>query len=94
MAVSVAVLVEGAFSPLAAPDGVIVNRIAAGCVCCVGQTVLRVALLRLLRAHRPARLLLLLASGAHIDRVRRMLGEDQFATVLRLSGAAHDADSR
>jgi hypothetical protein len=91
---AVAVIAEGAFSALAAPDGVIVNRIAAGCVCCIGQIALRVTLTRLLRAHRPARLLLLLTSGEHIDRVRKMLGDGQFAALLRLSDSVHDAGSR
>jgi len=89
-----AVIAEGTFAVLTAPASVVVERIAAGCVCCVGQIAMRVTLTRLLRAHRPKRLLLLLASGEHIDRVRRMLGDEQFATVLRLQDPVHDAGSR
>lgn len=88
-----AVIAEGVFTALSAPAGVVIEQIATGCVCCVGQIALRVTLTRVLRQHRPAKLLLLLASGEHSDRVRRMLQEDQFATVLRLSESAHDADS-
>lgn len=89
-----AVIVEGAFAVPTAPAGVIVERIGAGCVCCIGQTVLSVTLTRLLRAHHPAQLLLLLTSDQHIDRVRRMLNEDRFANVLQLSDSVHDAGSR
>jgi hypothetical protein len=89
-----AVIAEGVFTALSAPAGVVIEQIAAGCVCCVGQIALRVTLTRVLRKHRPTTLLLLLASGEHIDRVRRMLQEDHFATVLRLSESVHDAGSR
>jgi hypothetical protein len=89
-----AVIAEGAFTALTAPAGVVIEQIAAGCVCCVGQIALRVTLTRVLRQHRPTQLLLLLASGEHIDRVRRMLLEDQFATVLQFSESTHDAGAR
>ena len=89
-----AVIAEGVFTALAAPAGVVIEQVAAGCVCCVGQIALRVTLTRVLRKHRPTQLLLLLASGEHIDRVRLMLQEDQFATVLQFSESAHDAGSR
>jgi hypothetical protein len=68
-----AVIAEGALLPLAAAPGVVIERIAAGCGCCVGTIVLRVTLARLLRRHRPAALLLLIAGGEHRERVRRLL---------------------
>ena len=68
-----AVVAESAFAPLAAPANVALLRLTAGCVCCIGQVPLRVGLTRIVRTHRPERLLLLLASGDHVDRVRMLL---------------------
>ena len=78
-----AVIVEGALAALNAPADVCVESVA-GCFCCVGQVALGVVLTRLLRVQRPARLLLLAASDAHLERIRRMLGEARFA-MLRLT---------
>ncbi len=78
-----AVIVEGALAALNVPADVCVESVA-GCFCCVGQVALVVALTRLLRVRRPARLLLLAASDAHLERIRRMLGEARFA-MLRLT---------
>ena len=68
-----AVLAEGAFIDLDAPAAVEVVRLAAGCMCCLGIVPLRVALTRLLRAHRPQSLLLLVATDAHLPRLRALL---------------------
>lgn len=68
-----AVVAEGALLPLAAPPDVVIEQIAAGCVCCVGSVMLRVTLTRLLRRARPAALLLLIAAGEHESRVRALL---------------------
>lgn len=87
-----AVIVAGALAAPSAPEGVPVAGVA-GCPCCVGQVALRVTLTRLLRAHRPTRLLLLLAAADHAERVRRMLAEE-FASVLCLADSAHGARSR
>lgn len=57
------------------PDNVEVVRLAAGCVCCIGQVALRVALVRALRTHRPDAVLLLLASADHLPRVRALLDD-------------------
>lgn len=64
-----AILIESAFVPAQAPSDVLLERIAAGCVCCLGQVVFRVRLTRLLRQARPRHLLLLLASTEHLDRI-------------------------
>ena len=68
-----AILIESAFVPAHAPSDVPLARIAAGCVCCVGQVVLRVRLTQLLRKARPRHLLLLLASAQHFDRIGAQL---------------------
>jgi hypothetical protein len=70
-----AVLVEGAFVPLAAPDDVAVERLTAGCPCCMGQLPLRVTLVRLVRSLRPQALLLLLAAEGHVARVKALLAD-------------------
>jgi hypothetical protein len=44
-------------------------------VCCIGQVPLRVTLGRLVRAHRPDDMLLLLASAEHLPRVRALLAD-------------------
>ena len=68
-----AVVAESGFVPLNAPDDVALARLAPGCVCCVGQVPLRVTLTRIVRAHRPQEVLLLLASADHLPRVRALL---------------------
>lgn len=78
-----AVVTEGSFTPLDAPDEVAVTRLAAGCVCCVGQLPLKVTLARMLRAGRTD-LLLLLASGAHLPLVRSMLTDGSLGVKLQL----------
>lgn len=70
-----AVVAESGFLPLAAPAGVALARLAPGCVCCVGQVPLRVALGRMVRTHRPDEMLLLLASAHHLPRVRTLLAD-------------------
>jgi len=70
-----AVVAECGFMPLEAPDGVALAGLAPGCVCCVGQVPLRVALTRIVRARRPDDLLLLLATPHHVPRVRALLAD-------------------
>lgn len=77
-----AVIAEGASFALQAPPQVPLVRLAAGCVCCVGQTPLRVALLRLLRAHRPQAVLLLLSGAEHRERVRELLEQGKLGGVF------------
>jgi hypothetical protein len=79
-----AVLAEGAWLSLHAPDDVPMVRLPAGCVCCVGAVTLRVALTRLLRATRPAQVLLLLARAEHRDRLPAQL-------AAHIQGVAVDA---
>jgi hypothetical protein len=68
-----AVVAESGLMPLQAPEDVPLARLAPGCVCCVGQVPLRVTLTRTVRAHRPDRVLLLLATPDHLPRVRALL---------------------
>jgi hypothetical protein len=76
-----AVIAEGAFADLAAPDDVTVARVAAGCVCCVGLVPLRVTLTRLLRTVRPRSLLLLVVTDDHLPRLRALLAAGELGAV-------------
>lgn len=79
-----AVLAEGAWLSLRAPQDVPLVRLPAGCVCCVGAVTLRVALTRLLREARPAQVLLLAAQAEHLDRLPAQL-------AAQIQGVAVDA---
>ena len=70
-----AILIEGSFTALDAPPGVPVTRLGAGCVCCLGQVPLRVGLTRMVRTLRPDVVLLVLANGEHLARVRALLAD-------------------
>jgi 3-oxoadipate enol-lactonase len=81
-----ALIAEGVFTPLVAPADVRVERLAAGCVCCIGRLPLQVTLMRVLRALRagpqPSALLLLVADGSHLPRVQA-----QVAAIAAQAGA-------
>jgi hypothetical protein len=81
-----AILAEGALHELDVPPQVPLVRLAAGCVCCVGLVPLRVSLTRLVRASRPRRLLVLIATDEHAARVRRLLAGDGLGFDLREEG--------
>ena len=60
-----------------------IERIAPGCVCCIGQLALRVTLNRLLRQH-PERLFLAISDVVHIDALTALLQAppyDQWITL-------------
>ena len=85
-----AMLIESAFVIVLAPSDVSLDRIAAGCVCCIGNVVLRVRLTQLLRNSRPRHLLLLLASAEHLDRIDTQLRDGSLgflATRIHLEQA-------
>lgn len=68
-----AIVAEGGWGTLNAPEQVALRYITTGCVCCAGQVVLRVQLTQLLRELRPQHLLLLLSPSTHLDRLRSQL---------------------
>jgi hypothetical protein len=78
---SLAVIAEGAFFELVVPPGVTLERLAAGCVCCIGLLPLQVTLTRLLRTRPPA-VLLLVADATHIERVRVLVGSGRLGVSL------------
>jgi hypothetical protein len=85
-----AVIAEGALLPLVAPPDLVVEPIAAGCVCCVGILTLRVTLTRLVRRRRPAVVLLLIAGGEHKARVRALLLSGELGVEFKEISAGPD----
>lgn len=79
-----AVIAEGAFFELQAPAGVTVERLAAGCVCCVGLVPMRVTLTRLLRNVRPDRILLLAGDDAHLARLRNLATSGALGVAMEI----------
>ena len=87
-----AVIAESGFLPLEAPEDVPLARLAPGCACCVGQVPLRVTLTRMLRAHRPDNILLLLASAQHLARVRALLADGSLGVRLHVHLDGHTTE--
>lgn len=82
-----ALVVEGPSFALQVPEDLAVQRLAAGCVCCVGQVPLRVAVTRSLRAMdatRPRALLLLVSQDAHLPRLRAQIERGDLGTGIAL----------
>jgi hypothetical protein len=77
-----AVLAQGAFFELAVPAQVILERLGAGCVCCVGLLPLQVTLTRLLRIRRPGAVLLLLNDASHLERVHDLVASGKLGVSL------------
>jgi hypothetical protein len=86
-----AVVVEGPSFALQVPDGLPVERLAAGCVCCVGQVPLRVALTRSARsmdATRPRAILLLVTNDAHLPRLRAQIERGELGQGITVDARA------
>jgi len=86
---SSAVILEGLASGSSPLDGlessgVLIARIAPGCLCCTGNLVLRVTLNRLLR-QRPERLFIGVAGSEHLDQLRSWLLAEPYDQLLRLT---------
>lgn len=79
-----AILAEGAALALPAPNDVASVALGAGCPCCAGFVTLRVALTRLLRDHRPAHTLLLIADPRHLEGFAQRLAATAFGVDLRV----------
>jgi hypothetical protein len=81
-AAGLAVLAEGAFFELAVPPHVALERLAGGCVCCIGLLPMQVMLTRLLRTRRPASILLLIADASHLERVHAVVASGKLGVSL------------
>jgi len=77
-----AVIAEGAFFELAVPPHVALERLAGGCVCCIGLLPMQVTLTRLLRARHPASILLLIAGASHLERVHALVASGKLGVSL------------
>lgn len=83
---SKAVILEGlpdGCTILSATDTRQIQRIAPGCMCCIGNLVLRVTLNRILK-NPPARLYLGLANAAHLDQLITFLQSPPYSELLQL----------
>jgi energy-coupling factor transporter ATP-binding protein EcfA2 len=68
---------------IGAGDGVSVAEVG-GCVCCTAQVALRVALTRLLRETRPARLFVELDAASHTSQALKTLRNPWFAPIVAI----------
>jgi len=82
-----AILLEGLAngkSTLEAGKQRIVERIAAGCLCCSNNMIMRVYLNRLIQ-QKPQRLFLCLSNHAHLKQITGFLGSPAYKNILELS---------
>lgn len=88
-----AIAAVGAALALPAPDDVASVALGAGCPCCAGFVTLRVALTRLLRDHRPAHTLLLIADPRHLDGFAQRIAATSFGVDLRVRFPGEGCDA-
>lgn len=88
-ALSTAVLLEGfpsgnsALENRTSHSNLRLARIAAGCMCCTGNLVLRVTLNRLLR-DPPQQLFLSISDAAHVEQLRKFLITAPYDALLNM----------
>jgi G3E family GTPase len=70
--------------PIEPGDGVAIAQVGGGCVCCIAQVALRVALTKLLREARPERLFVELDPASHVRAAVKALREPWLAPVLSI----------
>lgn len=69
-------------------------REVAGCICCTAQVPLRTAIVALLRAARPQRLLIEASSAAHPSAIAKLLREPGLASTVHLARTVCVIDPR
>ncbi|MET3106891.1 G3E family GTPase [Oxalobacteraceae bacterium GrIS 2.11] len=82
-----AVLLEGLGSGqllIAEDPNTSVVRIAAGCLCCSNNMILRIYLNRLIR-QKPQRLFLSLSTEPHLDQLKQYLSTADYQNILEVS---------
>ena len=67
----------------AAQDRLQLIRVAAGCICCTGNLVMRVTLNRVLR-QRPQHIYIGIADPGHVDGVKNFLSSPPYAALVHL----------
>lgn len=65
---------------------IVVRDVPVGCACCTTGVIFRAALLGLLHAARPARLIVDLGPGEHVAKLDAELRTESLARALRLIG--------
>lgn len=68
---------------LQADSSLHIQRIAPGCICCIGNLVLRVTLNRILK-QPPTRLYLGIANASHLDQLIDFLQQAPYRELLKL----------
>ena len=76
---------SGALETLAEEAGFPLVRVAPACMCCIGNLTLSVHLNRLLRQHRPASIIIAVASTEHIEQLRSFLESTSYQGLLSLT---------
>lgn len=69
---------------LASSPNLTIARIAPGCMCCVGNMIMRVHLNRILRT-KPARLYISVANSEHIEQLRLFLTQMPYDVLITLT---------
>ena len=85
--IKTAVILEGLAdgkNHLQVDDNLIVTRIAAGCLCCTNNMIMRVYLNRLIQ-QKPRQLFLSLSSSDHLDQVVTLLSSGGYEKNLELA---------
>jgi G3E family GTPase len=83
-----AVLLEGlpdGKTLLVSDDSLIVVRIAAGCLCCSNNMIMRTYLDRLIR-QKPQQLFLSLSTDTHLEQIKQFLTAPTYENVLEIRG--------
>ena len=90
-ATSIEVILEG----LPAGQAILTNspslqiqRIAPGCMCCIGNLAMRVTLNRVIR-RQPGLLVISLAGNEHLDNIRLFLSQAPYDGLLELAKEIH-----
>lgn len=75
---------DGGSAAALAQSKTIAAATAAGCACCIGQVTLHTVLVRLLRASRPQRLVIVADAAAEPEALIRGFGREHLARALRV----------
>lgn len=82
-----AILLEGLSdgkSLLVMDDKTIVARIAAGCLCCSNNMIMRIHLNRLIQK-KPQQLFLSLSTDTHLEQIKQFLAAPSYLNILKLA---------
>ena len=78
----------------ASTDQLSITEVSGGCICCAAQSQLKITLTRLIREHKPQRLLIEPTGLGHPAGIVDLLRDDYLAKVIRLETIICIADPR